>query len=123
MKKIIGLIFAFVLASCGTIGIGSNHETNIYNNSDSVINVKADSGVYKIEPKSSMVVTSKNNVEIISKDKSCASTFVKKIPNSLAITLDWFPGIFALGIPAIIDECANNLDKMPKSYSYSCIEK
>lgn len=121
MKKIIGLIFAFVLASCGTIGIGSNHNTNIYNNSDNVINVKADSGVYKIKPDSSMEITSANDMTITSSEKSCSEKTVVRVPNAPAMILDVIPGFFFGIVPLLIDAVSNNLYRMPESYSYSCM--
>ena len=122
MKKIIGLMFAFVLASCGTIGIGSNHNTNIYNNSDSVINVKADSGVYKIKPDSSMEITSANDMTITSSKKSCSEKTVVRVPNTPAMVLDVFPGFLIGALPLLlIDAVSNNLYRMPESYSYSCM--
>ena len=119
MKKIIGLIFAFVLASCGTIGIGSNHNTNIYNNSDNVINVKADSGVYKIKPDSSMEITSSNDMTITSSKKSCSEKTVVRTPNVPAMILDGL--MFFTIVPVLIDAVSNNLYRMPETYSYSCM--
>ena len=122
MKKIIGLIFAFVLASCGTIGIGSNHNTNIYNNSDNVINVKADSGVYKIKPDSSMEITSSNDMTITSSKKSCSEKTVVRTANTAAMVLDVFPGFLIGALPLLlIDAVSNNLYRMPETYSYSCM--
>lgn len=119
MKKIIGLIFAFVLASCGTIGIGSNHNTNIYNNSDNVINVKADSGVYKIKPDSSKVITSANDMTITSSKKSCQTVNVIREPNVPAMILDGL--MFFTIVPVLVDAVSNNLYRMPETYSYSCM--
>ena len=122
MKKIIGLIFAFVLASCWTIGIGSKHNTNIYNNSDNVINVKADSGVYKIKPDSSMEITSSNDMTITSSKKSCSEKTVVRTPNTAAMVLDVFPGFLIGALPLLlIDAVSNNLYRMPETYSYSCM--
>ena len=58
MKKPFILCMALILTSCGTIGVGSNHKTNVYNNSSNTISVKSDTGIYKIKPDESIILTS-----------------------------------------------------------------
>ena len=121
MRKLAILCSVGVLASCGAICVGSNHETNIYNNSDEMITVSADSGIYKIKPEQSMKIYSANEMTITSKNTDCPSPTVPRNLNTGAVVLDVFPG-FLLGIiPVFIDAVTNNLYKMPESYSYSCM--
>ena len=122
MKKLFILSAIFILSSCGTIGVGSNHKTNIYNNSASTISVKADSGVYKIQPEESMMISSANDISITSSKKSCNEITVERIPNTAALILDCVPGLLLGIIPFLADAVSNNLYKMPESYSYSCVE-
>ena len=121
MKKLFILFTVFSLASCGTIGIGSNHKTNIYNNSANTISVKSDSGIYKIKPESSMVISSANDISITSNKKSCNEIIVARTPNAAAMLLDVVPGLMFGIIPILVDAISNNLYKMPESYSYSCV--
>lgn len=122
MRKICVLgAFALCLASCGTIGIGSNHDTMIYNNSDKPIVVSADSGVYKINPEQSMQVYSGNDMTITSKNTNCPSAVVMRSANTAAVVLDVFPGFVFGIIPILVDAISNNLYKMPDTYSYSCV--
>ena len=120
MKKLFILCATLLLVSCGTIGIGSNHKTNVYNNSNNVISVKSDSGVYKIKPEESMIVSSANDISITSKNKSCPESMIVRTPNVPALLLDVVPGFFFGIIPILVDAISNNLYKMPESYSYSC---
>ena len=120
MKKILCMCCLVILTSCGTIGVGSNHKTNVYNNSNNVISVKADTGVYKIKPEESMVISSANDITITSKNKSCPESVVARTPNSAAMVLDVIPGFFFGIVPILVDAISNNLYKMPESYSYDC---
>ena len=45
MKRLIAIILTLGIASCGTIGIGSNHETTIFNNSSDVISASSDNAI------------------------------------------------------------------------------
>ncbi|MBO4625956.1 MAG: hypothetical protein J5679_01605 [Alphaproteobacteria bacterium] len=121
MKKFFLLCAVLGLTSCGTIGVGSNHQTNVYNNSKNTISVKADSGTYKIKPEESMLISSANDISITSANKACSETIVERTPNVSALILDVIPGFF-LGIaPILVDAISNNLYRMPETYSYSCI--
>ena len=121
MKKICVLLVSVLLASCGTMGIGSNHNTNIYNNSKNTISVKSDSGIYNIKPESNMVINSANDITITSKNKACLESTVARTPNVPAMLLDGL--IFFTIVPILVDAVSNNLYRMPEMYSYSCIEK
>ena len=122
MKKLFVLFALLSLTSCGTIGIGSNHKTNVYNNSTNTISVKSDSGIYKIKPEESMIVSSANDITITSKQKTCNESIVTRTPNVAALILDIVPGFFFGIVPILVDAISNNLYKMPESYSYSCVE-
>ena len=120
MKKVLILCGVLVLASCGAIGIGSNHKTMVYNNSDDVITVTANSGVYKLEPNDGKQIYSKDDIFIQNKNKKCSQVNVEREVNSAAVFLDIIPG-FMLGIiPIFVDAVTNNLYRMPDTYSYSC---
>ena len=121
MKKLFVLFLLVVLSACGTIGIGSNHQSTVYNNSENTINVKSDTGVYKIKPESSMTVSSANDITITSTKKMCAESTVARTPNTAAMILDVFPGFIIGIVPILVDAISNNLYKMPDSYSYSCM--
>ena len=69
MKKFGVLPILFALSACGTLGIGSNHETRLYNNSKNTITVSADSGVYKIKPDQDMVIFSNNDFTLLLNSK------------------------------------------------------
>ncbi len=122
MKPLISLVLALGIASCGTIGIGSNHETTIYNNSADTISVSSDSGIFKIKPDSSLPVNSGNGIAITNPNESCPQPIVTRRPNGPAIFFDVFPGIIFGIVPIVIDAMTNNLYRMPKSYTYSCME-
>ena len=122
MKKLFALCVTFSLVACGTIGIGSNHKTEVYNNSANTISVKSDSGVYKIKPETSMSVSSANDITITSAKKSCSESIIARTPNVAAIVLDVVPGFFFGIIPIVVDAISNNLYKMPETYSYNCME-
>ena len=122
MKKLFVLAMILILASCGTMGVGSNHQTNVYNNSDNTISVKADSGTYKIKPDESMTIFSANDITITSKKKTCSETTVMRTPNTPALILDVVPGFFLGIVPILVDAISNNLYRMPETYSYSCVE-
>jgi hypothetical protein len=120
MKKFFVLISVITLSSCGAIGIGSNHKTMIYNNSDDVITVTSDSGMYKVQPNNSMNIYSKESISIQNKNKNCSQVNVVRELNSGAVFLDIVPGILFGIVPIFVDAVTNNLYKMPESYSYSC---
>ena len=122
MKNVFILCSVVLVASCGAIGIGSNHETMVYNNSDHVINVTADSGVYKINPDQNMRIYSKENISIQTKNSKCPQVNVTREINSGAVFLDIIPGILLGIIPVFVDAVTNNLYRMPEAYSYSCPE-
>jgi hypothetical protein len=119
MKKFFVLISVITLSSCGAIGIGSNHKTMIYNNSDDVITVTSDSGMYKVQPNNSMNIYSKESISIQNKNKNCSQVNVVRELNSGAVFLDIVPGILFGIVPIFVDAVTNNLYKMPESYSYS----
>jgi len=120
MKKICVLVGILFLASCGAIGIGSNHKTMVYNNSDDVITVTANSGVYKLEPNDGKQIYSKDDILIQNKNKKCAQVNVEREVNSAAVLLDIVPGILFGIVPIFVDAVTNNLYRMPDAYSYSC---
>ena len=123
MKRFLILSALISLSACGTIGIGSNHETKIYNNSNNTIIVSADSGVYKIKPEQDMTVYSNNDLAIKSANANCPETSVVRKANTAAIILDVFPiGWLLFPIPILVDAVSNNMYKMPSTYSYSCAE-
>ncbi len=121
MKKLFVLSILFLLVACGAIGIGSNHETMVYNNSNDIITVSADSGVYKIKPEDNLLIYSNNDLTIKNLNSDCQEKKVLQKLNTGAVILDVFPG-FILGIiPILVDAVSNNIYKMPKAYSYSCL--
>lgn len=123
MKKFIVLSILFALSGCGTLGIGSNHETRLYNNSKDTITVSADSGVYKIKPDQDMVIFSNNDLTIKSSNSACSEKTVMRQLNTPAVILDVFPIGWMVGIlPVFIDAISNNMYRMPEAYSYSCVE-
>ena len=125
MKKFVTLSILFTLSACGTIGIGSNHETRLYNNSKNTITVSADSGVYKIKPEQDMVIYSNNDLTIKSSNSTCNEKTVMRELNAPAVILDvllptsWFVGVLPV---LFVDAISNNMYRMPEAYSYSCVE-
>lgn len=125
MKKFVILSILFTLSACGTIGIGSNHETRLYNNSKNTITVSADSGVYKIKPEQDMVIYSNNDLTIKSSNSTCNEKTVMRELNAPAVILDvllptsWFVGVLPV---LFVDAISNNMYRMPEAYSYSCVE-
>lgn len=125
MKKFVILCILFALSACGTIGIGSNHETRLYNNSKNTITVSADSGVYKIKPEQDMVIYSNNDLTIKSSNSACNEKTVMRELNAPAVILDvllptsWFVGVLPV---LFVDAISNNMYRMPEAYSYSCTE-
>ena len=122
MKKIASLLCVFALSGCGAIGIGSNHETMIYNNSSDVISVTSDSGMYKIKPEHSMSIYSKEKILIQNKNSQCPQVNVSRELNSGAVILDIVPGILFGIVPVFVDAVTNNLYRMPEMYSYTCAD-
>lgn len=122
MKKILMLCSVLLLTACGAIGIGSNHKTMLYNNSSDVINVTADSGIYKVNPDESLQIYSKEQISIANKNSKCPQVNVERELNSGAVFLDIIPGIFFGIVPIFVDAVTNNLYKMPETYSYNCTE-
>jgi len=122
MKKICLLGLSLLLASCGAIGIGSNHKTTIYNNSNNMINVTADSGMYKIKPSENMQIYSKEEISISNKNSGCPQVNVTREVNSGAVLLDIVPGFIFGIVPIFVDAVTNNIYRMPEVYSYSCAE-
>ncbi len=123
MKKFGILSILFALSACGALGIGSNHETRLYNNSKDTITVSADSGVYKIKPDQDMVIFSNNDLTIKSSNSACSEKTVMRQLNTPAVILDVFPIGWMVGIlPVFIDAISNNMYRMPEAYSYSCVE-
>lgn len=125
MKKFGILPILFALSACGTLGIGSNHETRLYNNSKDTITVSADSGVYKIKPDQDMVIFSNNDLTIKSSNSACSEKTVMRELNAPAVILDvllptsWFVGVLPV---LFVDAISNNMYRMPEAYSYSCVE-
>lgn len=120
MKKYSILFCCIFLASCGAIGIGRNHRTNIYNNSNDVISVTADSGTYKIKPDQNMQIYSKEEISIHNKNSKCPQVNINQEVNSGAVILDIIPGVLLGIIPLFVDAISNNIYRMPEAYSYSC---
>ena len=122
MKKFGILPILFALSACGTLGIGSNHETRLYNKSKDTITVSADSGVYKIKPDQDMVIFSNNDLTIKSSNSACSEKTVMRQLNTPAVILDVFPIGWMVGIlPVFVDAISNNMYRMPEAYSYSCM--
>lgn len=125
MKKFGILPILFALSACGTLGIGSNHETRLYNNSKDTITVSADSGVYKIKSDQDMVIFSNNDLTIKSSNSACSEKTVMRQLNTPAVILDvllptsWFVGVLPV---LFVDAISNNMYRMPEAYSYSCVE-
>ena len=122
MKRMFAFTLILGIASCGTIGIGSNHETMIYNNSSDTISVSSDSGIFKIKPDTQLRIQSNNGIAITNLNENCPQPIVTRRPNGPAIFCDIFPGIIFGIVPIAIDAITNNLYRMPKSYTYSCVE-
>ncbi len=120
MKKIIALFTVLLLASCGVVGVGKNHQTIIYNNSSDTITASATSGVYKIKPETSLTVYSTDGIDIKSKNAKCQEPKITSNPNGAAIFLDIIPGFMFGIIPIFVDAVTNNLYHMPESYYYTC---
>ena len=121
MQKIIALFTSLLLVSCGTIGIGKNHQTIIYNNSSDTITASATSGIYKIKPEASLTVYSTDEIGIKSNNTKCQEPNITSNPNGAAIFLDIIPGCMLFGIiPIFVDAITNNLYHMPESYYYTC---
>lgn len=123
MKKCFVLAVLVMLSACGTIGIGSNHETRLYNNSNSPITVSADTGVYRVKPNQDIIVYSNNDLTVKSANTDCPETKVLRQLNTPAVILDVLPIGWLFGIlPVFIDAVSNNMYRMPHSYSYTCAE-
>lgn len=122
MKKILVLISMLALSACGAIGVGSNHKTMVYNNSDDTITVTSDSGIYKVKPNNNISIYSKEHISIQTKNANCSQVNVERELNSGAVFLDIIPGIFFGIIPIFVDAVTNNLYRMPEAYSYSCAD-
>ena len=119
MKKIFVLL-SVLLSAFGAIGIGSNHKTMVYNNSDDLITVSSDSGIYRLEPNSNINIYSQERISIQNKNKNCAQVNIERELNSGAVILDIMPGIVFGIVPIFVDAVTNNLYRMPDAYSYSC---
>ena len=120
MKKLVIASGLLALSACGAIGIGSNHRTMVYNNSNDLITVTSDSGSYKVEPNMNVNVYSKEQIAIQNKNANCSQINIQSELNSGALILDIIPGL-ALGIiPILVDAISGDLYRMPKSYSYDC---
>lgn len=123
LKRFLVLVCLFSVSACGTIGIGSNHETRLYNNSGNTITVSADNGIFKIQPGQEKVVYSNNDITIKSENPKCSEVAILRRLNTAAVVLDVFPIGWMFGIlPVFIDAISNNMYRMPRSYSYSCAE-
>lgn len=120
MKKLLALFSVLFLASCGAIGIGSNHETMIYNNSKNMITATSSSGIYKIKPENSMSIYSKEKIEIKSSNSACQQPIITSSPNGAAIFLDVIPGWLLGIVPLLVDAMTDNIYHMPETYYYTC---
>ena len=120
MKKVFILFLSVLLVSCGTMGIGSNHNVNIHNDSDDFIIATGTSGSVKIAPNTAREIESFDNITLKSNDENCDVLVVSRRANTAAIVLDVFPGFFIGIIPILIDAVSNNLYKMPSNYYYQC---
>ena len=110
------------ISSCGTIGIGSNHETTIFNNSSDTISMSSDNVIFKIKPNEKIHVRAGNSITIKTPNDNCPQPIIARRPNSAAIFLDIFPGIIFGIVPLAADAITNNLYKMPRQYTYTCAE-
>ena len=122
MKYFSALMLTVLLSACGTIGIGSNHETLVHNQSADIISVSSDNGIFKIKPDEKMSVRAGNGIAVQSPNDNCPQPIIARRPNSAAIFFDIFPGIILGIVPIAIDAMTNNLYKMPKQYTYACME-
>ncbi|MDE5615498.1 MAG: hypothetical protein K2I81_01555 [Alphaproteobacteria bacterium] len=122
MKPFAVLAIATLLTACGAIGIGSNHETIVYNNSTETISVSSDSGIFKIKPADKLPVQATDGIAIKNPNDNCPQPIITRRPNSAAIFFDIFPGIILGIVPLAVDAITNNLYKMPKKYTYACME-
>jgi hypothetical protein len=119
MKKLF-LVSIILLSGCGTIGIGSNHMVNVYNNSKDVITATGEMGAIKIQPETTLSLKSSQDIMLNSSNKKCNSLAIQRQPNMPAIILDVVPG-FILGIiPILVDAVSGNLYKIPLNYIYEC---
>lgn len=120
MKKVLVLFLGFSLVSCGTVGIGSNHNVNIHNDSKDIIIATGTAGSVKIAPNTVREIESFDNITLKSHDKNCNILVVSRRPNTAAIILDVFPGFLIGIVPILVDAISNNLYKMPSNYYYQC---
>lgn len=121
MKQLI-LGLALILTGCGAIGIGSNHDVTIRNNSNDMIFATGDMGRVKIRPDASLTIRSRDTIQLLSENPSCDILTVQRRLNSPAFFLDVFPG-FILGIaPITVDALSGNLYRMPDEFIYDCNE-
>ena len=118
--KIYQVLFLFPLAACGTIGIGSNHTVNIFNDSKDVIMVTGERGTQRIPAGDTVNITSRRTIQVVSVNKNCDSPNIVAELNTPALLLNIFPGL-ALGIiPLFVDAVTGNLTRLPDSFTFMC---
>ena len=119
--KIYHFAFLLTLASCGTMGIGSNHTVNVFNDSEDTIMAIGERGTQRISAGESVQVTSRRTVQIVSKNRSCDSPNIVTEINTPALVFNIVPGILAFGIiPIFVDAVTGNLTRLPENFVFEC---
>lgn len=121
MKKIFLLLTIFSLTACGTMGVGTNKNVLVHNNSDKMIYANGEMGSLKIQPHSSITVNTNKSFQLNSSKKECNAPTVSSKLNTAALVLDIVPGFIFGVIPVLVDAVTGNLNKMPDTYIYDCI--
>lgn len=122
MNKILSLVLIIGLAGCGTMGVGRHGPTNVNNNSKNTITVSGNTGTYKIKPMENMQIASTTDMTVVSANPKCHTVNIVREPNTSALLLDIFPGLFLGIVPILVDAISNSLYQMPETFSYSCAE-
>ncbi|MDE6571480.1 MAG: hypothetical protein K2L95_04685 [Alphaproteobacteria bacterium] len=120
MKQIIVLMLPWALAACGTMGIGSNHKTTVFNNSGDVVFATGEMGRIKIQPETSTEIHTGERFELSSKNPDCDTLVVDGRLNTAAVFLDIIPGGLLGVLPIFVDAMTKNMYKMPHEYIYEC---
>lgn len=118
--RISTMVMIFMLCGCGVIGIGSNHDVTIHNQSNDVIFAIGDMGRMKIQPNALMEMHTAKDILLVSRNDICDELTVRRRLNRAAVFLDVFPGLFLGIIPLLVDSMAGDLYKMPREFTYNC---